>query len=99
MRRTSAQTRAQCPLADTASPLPWLVRTQAIGSGTEGAQTALQEEYTDSLTLAEAEVLALKTLKQVMEEKVTPTNVDIAVVNPTYKLYSTDEVKGVIERL
>jgi 20S proteasome subunit alpha 5 len=72
---------------------------KAIGSGTEGAQTALQEEYTDSLTLAEAEVLALKTLKQVMEEKVTPTNVDIAVVNPTYKLYSTDEVKGVIERL
>merc|ERR1712216_875128 len=72
---------------------------KAIGSGTEGAQTALQEEYTDSLTLAEAEVLALKTLKQVMEEKVTPTNVDIAVVNPTYKLYSTEEVKGVIERL
>jgi 20S proteasome alpha/beta subunit len=42
----------------------------AIGSGSEGAQTALQEHYKDDLTLAEAEVLALNTLKQVMEEKV-----------------------------
>ena len=48
---------------------------RAIGSGAEGAQTALQEAYRPDLTLAEAEVLALATLKQVMEEKVTPTNV------------------------
>eukprot|EP00958_Prasinococcus_capsulatus_P018426 scaffold2149_cov406-Prasinococcus_capsulatus_cf.AAC.8 len=40
------------------------------------------------LTLKEAEVLALKTLKAVMEEKVTAVNVDIAVVAPTFKLYS-----------
>ena len=31
---------------------------------------ALQEEYRKDLTLKEAEVLALSTLKQVMEEKV-----------------------------
>lgn len=42
----------------------------AIGSGSEGAQTALQEAYKPELSLAEAEVLALATLKQVMEEKV-----------------------------
>ena len=72
---------------------------QAIGSGSEGAQTALQEEYTEALTLAEAEVLALKTLKQVMEEKVTSTNVDIAVVAPTYRLYNEEQVKAVIDRL
>lgn len=45
-------------------------RCMAIGSGSEGAQTALQEHYKDDMTLAEAEVLALSTLKQVMEEKV-----------------------------
>ena len=33
-------------------------------------------------------MLALKTLKAVMEEKVTSVNVDIAVVAPTFKLYS-----------
>jgi 20S proteasome subunit alpha 5 len=43
---------------------------KAMGSGSEGAQTALQEEYKKDLTLKEAEVLALSTLKQVMEEKV-----------------------------
>jgi hypothetical protein len=42
----------------------------AIGSGSEGAQSALQEHYKDDMSLADAEVLALQTLKQVMEEKV-----------------------------
>ena len=46
-------------------------KAMAIGSGSEGAQTALQEEYKPDLTLKEAEVLALSTLKQVMEEKVS----------------------------
>ena len=35
-----------------------------------GAQTTLQEEYKPGMSLKEAEVLALSTLKQVMEEKV-----------------------------
>lgn len=42
----------------------------AIGSGSEGAQSTLQEGFRKDLTLKEAEVLALSTLKQVMEEKV-----------------------------
>lgn len=42
----------------------------AIGRGSEGAQTTLQEGFRKDLTLQEAEVLALSTLKQVMEEKV-----------------------------
>jgi hypothetical protein len=45
----------------------------AIGSGAEGATTALQENFRKDLTLAEAELLALSTLKQVMEEKVRIT--------------------------
>ena len=40
---------------------------RAIGSGSEGAQTALQEAWKDDMSLAEAEVLALATLKQVTE--------------------------------
>ncbi|KAK9838510.1 hypothetical protein WJX81_004042 [Elliptochloris bilobata] len=72
---------------------------KAIGSGSEGAQTALQEGYRPDLTLAEAEVLALATLKQVMEEKVTASNVDIAKVAPRYHLYTQAEIEAVIERL
>lgn len=41
-------------------------KCKAIGSGSEGAQSTLQEGYSDSLTLAEAEALAVSTLKQVI---------------------------------
>jgi hypothetical protein len=72
---------------------------KAIGSGSEGAQAALQEHYRKDLTLAEAEVLALTTLKAVMEEKVGATNVDIARVAPGWHLYTPAEVEAVIARL
>ncbi|KAJ3339140.1 proteasome component pup2 [Entophlyctis luteolus] len=55
---------------------------KAIGSGSEGAQTELQEGYHKSLTLREAELLALKVLKQVMEEKLSGSNVQLATVTP-----------------
>lgn len=74
-------------------------KAKAIGSGSEGAQTALQEAYREDMTLEEAEVLALSTLKQVMEEKVTSTNVDMAAVAPEWHLYSSEEVERVIQRL
>eukprot|EP00897_Mesotaenium_endlicherianum_P005783 jgi/Mesen1/5232/ME000026S04532 len=72
---------------------------KAIGAGSEGAQTNLQEHFQKDMTLKEAETLALSTLKQVMEEKVTSTNVDIASVAPTYHLYTKQEVEQVISQL
>ena len=45
-------------------------QAKAIGSGAEGAQTSLQEQFRKDMTLKEAEVAALSILKQVMEEKV-----------------------------
>ncbi|CAJ0924573.1 17820_t:CDS:2 [Entrophospora sp. SA101] len=74
---------------------------KAIGSGSEGAQTELQEEYHKSLTLEEAETLSLKVLKQVMEEKLNNTNVELASVTPErgFRIYSEAELQIVIERL
>eukprot|EP00123_Amoebidium_parasiticum_P019367 comp24760_c0_seq1/m.46873 comp24760_c0_seq1/g.46873 ORF comp24760_c0_seq1/g.46873 comp24760_c0_seq1/m.46873 type:complete len:244 (-) comp24760_c0_seq1:64-795(-) len=73
---------------------------KAIGSGSEGAQTALQDSYHKSMTLEEAEVLGLGTLKQVMEEKVTNTNVEVAVVTKEgFRVYTKDQVEAVIEKL
>merc|ERR1712010_389163 len=63
---------------------------KAIGSASEGAQSALQESYNKSLTLVEAETMAMKILKQVMEEKLTSTNVEIAAVSAAtgkFKVY------------
>ncbi|KAG2402977.1 Proteasome subunit alpha type-5 [Vigna angularis] len=70
----------------------WQCNGKAIGSGSEGADR-------QDLTLQEAETIALSILKQVMEEKVTPNNVDIARVAPTYHLYTPSEVEAVISRL
>ena len=45
------------------------------------------------MTLKEAELLGLTTLKQVMEEKVTATNVEVASITSTgYALYTKEQV-------
>ncbi|KAK4983295.1 proteasome component pup2 [Elasticomyces elasticus] len=74
---------------------------KAIGSGSEGAQAELQNEFHKSLTLAEAEVLALKTLKQVMEEKLDAKNVQLASVTKEkgFRIYADEEMAGVVGRL
>ncbi|CAL4983218.1 unnamed protein product [Urochloa decumbens] len=77
----------------------WQCNAKAIGSGSEGADSSLQEQYKEDLTLQEAETIALSILKQVMEEKVTPNNVDIAKVAPKYHLYNPAEVEAAIARL
>lgn len=77
-------------------------KAKAIGAGSEGAQTALQESYASSMTLEEAETLALRTLKQVMEEKLDGTNVEIAAVTAAtgkFRIYTADELKQCITRL
>ncbi|KAK9454495.1 nucleophile aminohydrolase [Dipodascopsis uninucleata] len=74
---------------------------KAIGSGSEGAQAELQNEYHSSLTLDEAELLVLKTLKQVMEEKLDSKNVQLSSVTKDqgFRIYSEEEMKAVVERL
>ena len=50
---------------------------KAIGSGSEGAQQNLQDIYHKTMTLKEAEKHALTILKQVMEEKLNSTNIEV----------------------
>jgi len=75
---------------------------KAIGAASEGAQTTLQEQYNKSLTLVEAETLALSILKQVMEEKLNATNVEIAAVTTKtkqFRIYNKEELDAIIARL
>lgn len=74
---------------------------KAIGSGSEGAQAELQNEFHKSLTLEEAELLVLKTLKQVMEEKLDSKNVQLASVTKEkgFRIYADEEMKKVVDRL
>lgn len=74
---------------------------RAIGSGSEGAQQNLQEIYSSSLTLKEAVVKALETLKQVMEEKLSSVNVEVMTMTPKdyFYMYTKEEVEAVIADL
>lgn len=73
---------------------------KAIGSGLEGAQAELQNEYHLLLTLAEAEVLALKILKQVMEEKLDAKNAQLAVVTKDgFKVYDDERTAEIIDSI
>ena len=55
-------------------------KAKAIGAGSEGAQSNLEESYAETMTLEEAEDLALSTLKQVMEEKISTDTVEVCVI-------------------
>eukprot|EP00439_Symbiodinium_sp_Y106_P066854 s2710_g10.t5 len=74
----------------------------AIGSAQEGATSMLQEQYNKDMTLKEAEILALTTLRQVMEEKLSKVNIEVGVV-PTstgkFRCYNAEELEDVISRL
>jgi len=74
---------------------------KAIGSGSEGAQQSLQEVYHKSMTLKEACKHALTILKQVMEEKLNETNVEMATVTPQKKfhMFDKDELESVIKEI
>lgn len=74
---------------------------KAIGSGSEGAQSELQNEYHKSMTLKEAQQLVLKTLKQVMEEKLDAKNVQLADVTKEhgFRICSDDEMQAIVSEL
>jgi len=78
----------------------------AIGSAQEGATNLLQEQYNKDMTLADAEILGITILRQVMEEKLTSTNIEVAVVKtmPNAKdvrfvSKTKEELEDIIRRL
>jgi len=71
---------------------------KAIGAGCEGAQQALQEGYHKAIDLKEALKVLLNILKQVMEDKLNSTNVELATITKDkgYHLFSKEEVEQLI---
>jgi len=74
---------------------------KAIGAGSEGAQTYLQEHYNKSMKLHEAEKLALTVLKQVMEEKLDSTNVEVAriTLDRQFKVCTKEDLDIMVKNL
>ena len=76
------------------------VAPQAIGSGSEGARSLLQERYNRSMSLADASALVVRVLTETMEDKVTPGNVEVACVVPGggVKVLPKAELEALIAR-
>ncbi len=73
---------------------------KAIGSGSEGAQKSLEDAWHANMTLLEAQKLALEILKQVMEEKISSTNVEVATVTASgYKVLNKTELAAAVSQL
>merc|ERR1711981_294783 len=74
---------------------------KAIGSGSEGAQQSLQEVFHKEMTLNEAIKHAMSILKQVMEEKLSETNVEVATVTKEngFQLLNGDDLQSFIKEL
>ncbi|KAH8997152.1 proteasome subunit alpha type 5 [Lactarius hatsudake] len=75
--------------------------TFAIGSGSEAAQSELQDKWHSQMSLTEAQVLVLRVLKQVMEEKLDQHNVQLAQVTTDKGFHILDEreLKEVIDTM
>lgn len=77
-------------------------RARAIGGGSEGAETILRDSYRDGLSLQEAEDLALSTLRQVIQEKLSENNIEVAcarVSTGRFEVYSSEQRQAIVERL
>ncbi|CCK72413.1 proteasome core particle subunit alpha 5 KNAG_0K00450 [Huiozyma naganishii CBS 8797] len=74
---------------------------KAIGSGSEGAQSELQNEWHSSLNMRDAEVLTLKILKQVMEEKLDQNNVQLCCITKDggFEIYDNKKTGEIIKLL
>ncbi|THH04881.1 hypothetical protein EW145_g5204 [Phellinidium pouzarii] len=74
---------------------------KAIGSGSEAAQSELQDKWHSQMTLIEAQTLTLKVLKQVMEEKLDQHNVQLAQVTKEkgFEIFDEAMLQAVIEQM
>ncbi len=55
-------------------------KATAIGSGKKAVEELLEKEYKDGMTLEDGVKLGIKALKKVVEDKITPSLVDIALI-------------------
>lgn len=76
-------------------------QAKAIGSGSDAAQSELQDKYHSQMSLLEAQLLTLSVLKQVMEEKLDQHNVQLAQITRDggFEILSERKLQEVIDQM
>ena len=72
-------------------------KATAIGSGKKVVEEILEKEYKETMSTQDGIKLAVKAMRKVVEEKLTPINIDLAVIpkdSKKVKLLSKDEIAG-----
>lgn len=77
----------------------------AIGNAKQSATISLSDQWSEDLTLKETEDLAVRVVRQTMEQEINKQRVQVAVIKlndkgkPSYHQYTDTEVEGIIQRL
>ena len=77
-------------------------KATGIGSGKKTAEDFFEKEFSESISQKEGLKLALKALKKTVEEKLTPSNVDVAVISKEHKkvvFLKKDELEKLIAEI
>lgn len=72
----------------------WAWKATSIGKNYIDAKSFIEKRYNDSLDIEDAVQIALQTLRQTFEGKITPENIQIGIAdtqNNTFKVLSADD--------
>ncbi len=74
----------------------------AIGSGGDASNEILESEYRDEIHLEEAIILALKCMAKILEEKISPQKVRMAIIpakTKKFKKLSNDDIDKYLKKV
>ncbi len=77
-------------------------KARAVGAGAQRAFEILEKDYHDEITLEEAILLALRSLRNAMENEFRSENIEVAIINiedQLFRILSKDEVREYISKL
>ena len=80
----------------------WGFKAVAIGAGADTVKSILEKEYREDMTLEEGIMLALKCLSKVIEGKIEPNKIKIAVIpaeTKKFRMLAWEEIEGYLKKL
>jgi proteasome alpha subunit len=77
-------------------------KARAIGAGAQRALDLFVKEYRDDIKIDEAVLLALRGLREAMEEGFSPENIELAKIDiytKSFTIFTADQVRELISKI